>query len=758
MSKPNPINKVTDTFYKVIDAVNYMLQNGVDGSSGVPSVSSGTLATRPVSSSEGALYVATDDNKIYQFRQSSWVTVGGSDTLDWSKITGVPTASSTQNGILTKEDWSKLNTTASASQNGMLSKEDWSKFNSKEDAAKKGVAGGYAGLDSNSKVPISQLPSLDFNKTSVVSTIAARDALTGMKTGDRAIVLDAGDTSREGFVWDGTEWLKDSDTDWANVLLEWANLSGKPSSTVEDLDGAVTHSKIASGNPHGTTATDVGAYTKEEVNGLLPVKATTTQEGTVRISTDYKSQSSSTVPVSKALFDFTMLSLVDRGNILMDDFNFALGAGIYRVDKPSLDPATNNSPAGASPKGLLIVLGSADGASAANRQLYVGDDGVSYTRTRPDTGIWTNWRTEVTADRVASLTQAGLVQLTSDTNSTSETLAATAKALKVAYDLANGAYKHRGNPPLDWNTATLSGSYNVTSIGLNAPAGAYQYGKLVVYYDVGACVQMYFTHDNPGRIYQRVAFSGADWRSWTELITSRGGTVTGATTLDVGSGTNITKPTGNWALQVLNNTDNGNEGGLVVGNRYESASSTIFLVGTLNNGGTGAPFKEFFKVDGSGDVKFRDTDGTMYSLRSLKQLGDSAKSGAVASLIAMGVFATVSEDWATVNAKIRKINRVYLWESPTITWAASETKTVTAPSDMIGCYAISVGNTGVLASTYWSNGTWKNTNSNTNTTTTRFDVSSQFAGDGGTNPPSITLVNRQAAQIQTKVTFVGMYG
>ncbi|HDV5163286.1 TPA: tail fiber protein, partial [Escherichia coli] len=40
----------------------------------------------------------------------------------------------------------------------------------------------------------------------------------------------------------------------------------------------------------------------------------------------------------------------------------------------------------------------------------------------------------------ASLTQSGIVQLSSATNSTSEVLAATPKAVKAAYDLANGKY------------------------------------------------------------------------------------------------------------------------------------------------------------------------------------------------------------------------------------------------------------------------------------------------------------------------------
>ncbi|MEC0237764.1 tail fiber protein [Paenibacillus kribbensis] len=124
----------------------------------------------------------------------------------------------------------------------------------------------------------------------------------------------------------------------------------------------------------------------------------------------------------------------------------------------------------------------------------------------------------------ASLTQKGIAQLTNATNSTSETLVPTAKALKTTYDLANSAYRARGNVPSDWNTAILSGNYAVALANWtgysNYPAGSYTYGKLVVHGDYGLRVQTYHTHDNPGRVYTRVSFNDTDWRAWTEVITS----------------------------------------------------------------------------------------------------------------------------------------------------------------------------------------------------------------------------------------------
>ncbi|NNQ43543.1 phage tail protein [Escherichia coli] len=58
---------------------------------------------------------------------------------------------------------------------------------------------------------------------------------------------------------------------------------------------------------------------------------------------------------------------------------------------------------------------------------------------------------QITGVPAASLTAKGTVQLSSDTNSTSETLAATPKAVKAAYDLANG------KQPADATLTALAG-------------------------------------------------------------------------------------------------------------------------------------------------------------------------------------------------------------------------------------------------------------------------------------------------------------
>ncbi len=105
-----------------------------------------------------------------------------------------------------------------------------------ENAANKGVANGYSPLDSNSKVPLVNLPDASKQQTYVVLNATARNALTGLLSGDKAFETSTGDS----YIWDGSTWLLFADADWANVALEWTNISGRPSSSVANIDSAVT--------------------------------------------------------------------------------------------------------------------------------------------------------------------------------------------------------------------------------------------------------------------------------------------------------------------------------------------------------------------------------------------------------------------------------------------------------------------------------------------------------------------------------------
>ncbi|EIY7660637.1 phage tail protein [Escherichia coli] len=72
----------------------------------------------------------------------------------------------------------------------------------------------------------------------------------------------------------------------------------------------------------------------------------------------------------------------------------------------------------------------------------------------------------------ASLTAKGFVQLSSATNSDSETLAATPKAVKVAYDLANGKYTAQDATTARKSLVQLSSATNSTSETLAATSNA----------------------------------------------------------------------------------------------------------------------------------------------------------------------------------------------------------------------------------------------------------------------------------------------
>ena len=117
----------------------------------------------------------------------------------------------------------------------------------------RGVANGYASLDASGLIPVSQIPS-SFKEILIVANITARDAITDKFTGLRVHVLDASAdvTVTSGwaeYLWTGSAWTKVSESESIDVVLQWANITGKPTSAVADIDSAVsqrhTHSNKA---------------------------------------------------------------------------------------------------------------------------------------------------------------------------------------------------------------------------------------------------------------------------------------------------------------------------------------------------------------------------------------------------------------------------------------------------------------------------------------------------------------------------------
>ncbi|MCP3807116.1 phage tail protein [Paenibacillus sp. Lou8.1] len=186
----------------------------------------------------------------------------------------------------------------------------------------------------------------------------------------------------------------------------------------------------------------------EAIKNIKVDEATTTVKGIVRLSADYKSASSVTVPNSKALSDLYGISFVDRGKPFSVDWNFIILPGAYRIDVATLNPTSDHSPPGANPKGVLFVGSVKVEEDMVIVHLYVDETGGVYKRIRTVAGVWVPWdglasknHTHLASDLPSASTQArGITQLNTSTNSTATDQAATPSAVKVANDRANEAY------------------------------------------------------------------------------------------------------------------------------------------------------------------------------------------------------------------------------------------------------------------------------------------------------------------------------
>lgn len=131
----------------------------------------------------------------------------------------------------------------------------------------------------------------------------------------------------------------------------------------------------------------------------------------------------------------------------------------------------------------------------------------------------------------------GFVQLSSATNSDSETLAATPKAVKDANDNANNRLAViKNNLSVDLNTlgkATDVGVYQQQANASATTANNYPVnaaGTLFITPSAYGCQQMYISYSS--RIFVRAltgAFDGSGpWTEWLEFISTKGGTLSGS--------------------------------------------------------------------------------------------------------------------------------------------------------------------------------------------------------------------------------------
>ncbi|SQS38065.1 putative side tail fiber protein from lambdoid prophage [Escherichia coli] len=144
----------------------------------------------------------------------------------------------------------------------------------------------------------------------------------------------------------------------------------------------------------------------------------------------------------------------------------------YQLGDGELLVCTVNIPAGVS----TITQEMIDTSERINRTIGI-DISDSVTSTRSDVAAsslavkkaYDLAKSKYTAQD-ATTTQKGIVQLSSDTNSTSETLAATPKAVKAAYDLAAGKAPSSHTHP--WNQITGVPTASLTAKGITQLSSA----------------------------------------------------------------------------------------------------------------------------------------------------------------------------------------------------------------------------------------------------------------------------------------------
>ncbi len=134
-----------------------------------------------------------------------------------------------------------------------------------ENIQNRGVANGYASLDGNGYVPVTQIPP-SVRSVTVVQTIADRDAIQNKFDGLRVFVIDqyddTGNHESIEYIWsvNQSSWVRVTST--YSVELSWNNITGKPNSTPQQIDTQVTRS-----HTHNSSLTDIDdAVTKRHIH------------------------------------------------------------------------------------------------------------------------------------------------------------------------------------------------------------------------------------------------------------------------------------------------------------------------------------------------------------------------------------------------------------------------------------------------------------------------------------------------------------
>ncbi len=223
----------------------------------------------------------------------------------------------------------------------------------------------------------------------------------------------------------------------------WNQITGVPTASltakgITQLSSATNStSEVLAATPKAVKAAyDLanGKYTAQD--------ATTTQKGIVQLSSDTNSTSETLAATPKAVKAAYDLAAGKAPSSHTHSWNQITGvptASLTAKGITQLSSATNSTSEvlAATPKAVKAAYDLANGK-------YTAQD--------------------------ATTTQKGIVQLSSDTNSTSETLAATPKAVKAAYDLAAGKAPSSHTHP--WNQITGVPTASLTAKGITQLSSA----------------------------------------------------------------------------------------------------------------------------------------------------------------------------------------------------------------------------------------------------------------------------------------------
>lgn len=220
-----------------------------------------------------------------------------------------------------------------------------SAIDTKISASEKGVANGVATLDTNGTIPVSQLPST-VKELRVVNDIAARNALTAFE-GLSVYVKDAtGDaTVTEGsatYIYDGTAWVKTSEGESLDVVLDWANLQGVPTTLAgfgitdavnsSDVVDVASANKILKLNSEAKLPADVAG--NADTASKLQIARSVTLSGDVSAESVFDGSDdlelTVTLPTISTSGTYTKVTINAKGQV-------TAGSALVAGDIPNLD-------------------------------------------------------------------------------------------------------------------------------------------------------------------------------------------------------------------------------------------------------------------------------------------------------------------------------------------------------------------------------------------------------------------------------------